>query len=109
MALGPLREDELLLLRRDLPLFARARPNLLLFLRQRAIKVEASTPLLATDVFDAGAKFGIMCRFVIRGEADPRTIFVAPLGHIALARRCPTVCNDGRETFTGRMAIVRKR
>lgn len=74
-------------LKRGLPVWAHARPNLLSFLRERGVRVEATTALLVTDVFDAGEAVGPMCRFTLRNGTEPTATYVAPLGQLHIRRR----------------------
>lgn len=91
---GRAREYTFSQLRRNLPLSARGKPALLAFLRSRAVNVRPSSRLVVTDVFDAGAALGLMCRFVLRDEVEG--VFVAPLAQIVLERRRAAPAADPR-------------
>jgi hypothetical protein len=75
-------------LRRSLPVLAYPRPALKDFLRSRGFPDRDAPRLTIVDVFDGGAKCGIMCRFVVR-PAEPTFSFVAPISHLSLDRRHP--------------------
>jgi hypothetical protein len=82
------RENLVHSLRDALPLPARPRPALLVFLRARGVIGRSAPKLVIVDIFNTAAQ-DLMCRFMIAGDAA--SSFVAPLAQIAFDRRHPLV------------------
>lgn len=75
-------------LRRALPIAAYPRPPLLAFLSSRGLTTGRAPKLSVVDVFEAGERHGLLCRFSLCGAPGAHG-FVAPLSQLALDRRHP--------------------
>lgn len=68
---------------RAVPFIARAKPQLLRFLRSRSLIGQESPRLKMVGVFDAGVEGVVMCHFVIEGRQSSPPL-VAPLQQFSI-------------------------
>lgn len=76
---------------------AYARAPLTAFLRDRLVRLPASSRLILMNVIDGGSDHEPMCRFIVEADGQERS-FVAPLSQFSFGRDGQSSCAFSRKS-----------